>query len=305
METSEGAKKETESEAKLRAAKEKANQIIIEVEQYKAMVEQPKGKMTDQVISDDEFFHLTCHIDPLVRSKIETGDFVDLEKLLPKDRPDRLNEGKMDLINKDGQTYFVSAQKETKITNVRRWEQAFRIYAAIYSTANPHRAAEIWQYVYVINSAASTYVWEEVAYYDYTFRQLMAANPERSWAKTYVQMWQMALRTHLNKGNSFGFRSFQSQNQNHYSGGHSENGQKPKSKYCWKFNRNFGCQDASCKYPHKCYYCHNNHGIHVCRKKDKRGGGNNSNSSYPSSAAPSTSTASNQSNQTNTQNKSN
>ena len=36
-------------------------------------------------ISDDEFFHLTCHVDVNLKSKIQRAEFVDLEKLLPRD----------------------------------------------------------------------------------------------------------------------------------------------------------------------------------------------------------------------------
>ena len=54
---------------------------------------------------DDEFFHLTCHI---VRNinKIEKGDFVELEKLLLKERNDSSDDGRVDLIHKDSQTFF-------------------------------------------------------------------------------------------------------------------------------------------------------------------------------------------------------
>ena len=248
---------------KIKQAKDRADQIILEAEQYKAMVDQPTGN-TENIqslnvnqgpgISDDEFFHLTCHIDMNIRSKIEKGGFVELEKLLPRDRNDR-TEGKLELVNRDGQTYFAPSQRDSRITNIRRWEQAFRIYAAIYSTANPHRSGEIWQYVYVINSAATTYVWEEVAYYDFTFRQLMAANPGRSWAKTYVQMWQMALRTHIRTSNNSSNR-----------GGQGEGQRKPR--YCWKFNKGVACVESSCNFPHKCYYCHGtSHGIQSCREE--------------------------------------
>ena len=37
-------------------------------------------------VSDDNFFHLTCHIDPNLIHKIEKGEFIELEKLLPKDK---------------------------------------------------------------------------------------------------------------------------------------------------------------------------------------------------------------------------
>ena len=36
--------------------------------------------------SNEDFFQLMCHVDASLRSKIENGEFVDLEKLLPKDK---------------------------------------------------------------------------------------------------------------------------------------------------------------------------------------------------------------------------
>ena len=37
-------------------------------------------------LSDDDFFHLTCHIDESLKKKIEAGEYVDLDKLLPRER---------------------------------------------------------------------------------------------------------------------------------------------------------------------------------------------------------------------------
>ena len=88
---------------------------------------------------DDEFFHVTCHVDNNLKQKIQCGDFVELEKLLPKTRSRPGSENKMDLVFREGHSYFVSTASESKITGIRRWEQAFRIYAAIYSEANPAR----------------------------------------------------------------------------------------------------------------------------------------------------------------------
>ena len=80
-----------------------------------------------------------------------------------------------------------------KINSVKKWDQAFRVYAAIYTQANPTRSSEIWQYVYVIHTAATSNPWDNVAFYDITFRELMASKPWRSWGKTYTQGWNMAL----------------------------------------------------------------------------------------------------------------
>ena len=208
-----------EEKEKLSQARTRANRLILEAEQYKAKIEVPKGRSLDDKEMDDDFFHLSCHIEPGLRTKIENGEFIELEKLLPRNNIDGDSEDRMELVNKDGQIFFVPASsRDNKIRNVRRWEQAFRVYAAIYSAANPHRAHEIWQYVYVINSAASCYVWEEVAQYDFMFRQLMARNPGRSWAVTYTQMWQMTLRHVVNKGTGCGMSSGSSNG-----GGNSQN----------------------------------------------------------------------------------
>ena len=259
MNGDENANRYTDERDKLTQARTRANRLILEAEQYRAKVEAPKGMSA----LDDEFFHISCHIDPNLKSKIENGEFVELEKLLPRNNFDN-DDDRMELVNREGQIYFVSANsnRDNKIKNVRRWEQAFRVYAAIYSAANPHRSHEIWQYVYVINSAASCYVWEEVAQYDYMFRQLMSRNPGRSWAVTYTQMWQMTLRHVLAKGGNGG-------NPNSYNH-QQQNGQgKRRKKYCWKFNKG-QCSDPHCKYPHKCFYCDGKHGVFTCYKKGNR-----------------------------------
>ena len=97
---------------------------------------------------------------------------------------------------REERTYFIpqSTNNTVKINHVRAWERAFRVYAAIYTQANPHRAAEIYQYVHTINLAAMSFSWDNVAYYDYHFRQLMAKNPQRSWGKVNTQLWSLAMR---------------------------------------------------------------------------------------------------------------
>ena len=117
-----------------------------------------------QGVSDDDFFHPTCHINPTLIHKIERGEFVELEKLLPKDRS-KLGRGsnddnRLEWVHRDGGSFLVPAQRDGKIGSFRRWEQAFRAYATIYCGANPHRAKEIWQYITVINTAATSCLWD-------------------------------------------------------------------------------------------------------------------------------------------------
>ena len=171
----------------------------------------------------------------------------------------------MELLNRDGMTYFVLAEdRDHKIRNVRRWEQAFRVFAAIYCRAFPQRSVEIWQYVYCINTAASSYHWDNVAYYDYTFRQLMAYKPHRSWAKTYLQGWNLAMRDPLNKQNS------SSGGANSFSSGDKKSGKSWRDRCCWDFNRTGSCNKANCHFDNRCSYCGGfSHAAINCFKRKK------------------------------------
>ena len=270
--------------------KDVADKILIESEKYKAQLAAPKGNdlIVDQNVeilrkfdNDDDFFHITCHVDPNVKQKIQQGDFVDLEKLIPKDRGIGGNpfqeEGAMELVTQDGHTYFTPARdRDTKISSLKRWDQAFRIYAAVYTEANPSRSAEVWQYVYVIHRAAQSYQWDNVLQYDTTFRRLMAEKPWHSWSKTYTQGWNLAMNDPLPRHNKGGPNKFFPGH-----GGNSDAGGKSwKDSCCWKFNKGkCSASAAECDFDHMCTYCEKwGHGFHVCYKrlaKTGKAGGNN------------------------------
>ena len=56
------------------------------------------------------------------------------------------------------------------------------------------RSKEVWQYIDNINTAASSFIWDNVYSYDITFRRLMEFNPHRSWAVTYTKMWNLCTK---------------------------------------------------------------------------------------------------------------
>ena len=65
-------------------------------------------------VTDDDFFHLTCHIDDILKQKIEKGEFVDLDRLLPKDRTQLLkqeNESRYEWVRTDGIPFFGTSQE--------------------------------------------------------------------------------------------------------------------------------------------------------------------------------------------------
>ena len=181
----------------------------------------------------------------------------------------------MEWVSKDGLTLLAPAQdRELKVKNIYRWEQAFHVYAAIYSNANPTRSGEIWQYVYVINSAAQTYQWDNVYYYDTTFRQLMAEKPHRSWTKVYTQLWQLALRDVIPKGSGSG-GGYQNQSAHQVGENSKQQGKSWHDRCCWHYNRTGSCTKANCHFDNRCSFCGAwNHGAYTCYKKSNNNGGN-------------------------------
>ena len=210
------------TDLQLMEANDRTEQTIVEAEKFHAQINKPPGELNLNHVGlnsqlgemsagtglmDDNFFHLTCHIDSNLKQKIEKGEFVDLDKLLPRDKIAALNgyseDSRMEWVQRDGGMYLVPARKETRINNFHLWEQEFHLYASIYCDKNPCQMKEIWQYISVIQTAVSAYIWENVYSYDITFHQLMQFNPNRSWAVTYNQMWNLSMCEPLPK-NRFG-----------------------------------------------------------------------------------------------------
>ena len=253
------------------------NRMVVEAEKFRANINAPQGmsdgvnkEMLAHVLdNDDDFFHVSCHIESSLKEKIERGEFVELEKLLPRNKvATQTADKRMEWVTRDGMTYLAPVQdRDCKINSIRKWEQAFRVYAAIYSKANPGRASEIWGYVYTINTAASSYHWDNVAQYDFTFRQLMHEKPWRSWSKTYMQGWNISLRDPTGR-NSTGHQIFQNNNNFSNTGSSNRCFGDWRDDCCWRFNKNRCKKNAdACHFNHRCTYCGGwNHGFHNCRK---------------------------------------
>ena len=223
---------------------ELAKEAILNAERFKADIHSsgmnnensvPPVDLNFDDNKDEEFSEGTCHVDQPSIVKICNGQFMEVAKLIPKQQAIKTEENKrLEFVNCDGMTYYIpsAAEKEQKIYNVRKWEQGFKVYAAIYSKANPHRAAEIWQYIHTINLAASSYHWDNVAYYDFMFRQQMAKYPQRSWRKINHQLWSLAMRDPISSKSNYN-------NNNQNSGSHSGCGRQDfKENTCWRYNRN-------------------------------------------------------------------
>ena len=92
---------------------------------------------------------MTSQIEPGLKAKIERGEFIDLERLLPKDKfssgirgNDDLNKQLFQLISQGTNSYLSPPSDQrsgNRISSVKKWDQAFRVFAAIYTQANPSR----------------------------------------------------------------------------------------------------------------------------------------------------------------------
>ena len=139
------------------------------------------------------------------------------------------------------------------------------MYATLYCAKNPDRAREIWQYVSIINTASMSYNWDNVYNYDMVFRQLMEFIPNRSWAVTYNQMWNLSMTNPLTP---------QHQSKRGIANNNSQGNCSSKKKldYCWSFNNGIKCRfGKKCKFIERCSYCDSpSHGVVNCEKVDRK-----------------------------------
>ena len=245
--------------------RDRAEEAVVEAEKFKASIEPPapgndsmsSEKAPEGVESgedlgdDDELFEVAMHVEDVTQGQIAKGGFIEVEKLIAKQESkiDGSEQHSLKLVNRDGVSFLVAGEdKET----------------AIYSKANPHRAAEIWQYIHTISNAANTFHWNNVAYYDYMFRKIMAKRPNRSWAKTHMQLWTTSMKHHLPPGHNAGHPGGAQGG-----GSHVQKKKDWRDNVCWKYNKN-KCQNPKCNFEHRCSYCasYNHIAIH-CRKKRK------------------------------------
>ena len=145
-------------------------------------------------------------MDANLQDKIRKSEYVEFARLLPRDRH-TLEDGQLELINRGGQTFFVSASERDNayvISNYHKWEQAFRIYSKVYLQTYPQEATELLQYNHVIFTASLSYVWDNVYTYDKEFRSHLAAFLNQSWGIILQQAWSMCLKDKVNHNSNFG-----------------------------------------------------------------------------------------------------
>ena len=142
------------------------------------------------------------------------------------------------------------------INTYQKWEQAFRIYSNVLTSAFPKKATELLQYNHTIHSAAASYHWDNVYSYDKEFRYHISRHPYRSWAAILQQAWTMLLKDRIRNNNSY------------FQKGSFNRGSKKDKEPCHRFNKGRCTYGLSCKFDHRCSVkkCGKfGHGAHICR----------------------------------------
>ena len=181
-------------------------------EASKARIYQVRGKAVNDnifdtnellhsVLVDEEYTLVESHVDEVTCQKIIVGDYVDLAKLLPRDKVLLQQDHRMEMINKNGHTYWVlvSERELGSITSYQKWEQAFRVFSTIFVEAHPQKAKELMQYSHTIFSTLLSYIWDNVYAYDIDFCIHISKFPGRNWGIILSQAWAMRLKDKLGK----------------------------------------------------------------------------------------------------------
>ena len=135
-------------------------------------------------VVDENYLVIGNYVEEHIRQRIENSEYVDFSRLLPRDRLAAEEDNRMEIVNKNGRTFFVPAVDADPggISNFSRWDQAFRVFSNIYTRRFPGRASELIQYNHIIHTASLSYTWENVYLYDRDFRLHLSHFPNQSWA---------------------------------------------------------------------------------------------------------------------------
>ena len=141
----------------LKLAQRRSEKAIIEAEKFRARIEPPQG-MCETIqpqsnipnigsgVSDDDFFHLTCHIDPSLIHKIEKGEFIELEKLLPKDKINsKTEESRLEWVQRDGGTFLNVRTKSQILEGGSRLSMPMPLFTAGLTLIGQRRYGNISQ----------------------------------------------------------------------------------------------------------------------------------------------------------------
>ena len=124
--------------------------------------------------------------------QIQTGEFFELSKLLPKNLFATTNEQPVSLTLENSTLKVkTSTQSVTNITDIKQWTTAFTTYMSVFTHEFPNRSQEFLQYMSIILHAAQCHKGMGCCIYDIKLRRKAALNHALDWAKIDQQLWLM------------------------------------------------------------------------------------------------------------------
>ena len=192
---------------------------------------------------------------------IESGEFFELAKLLPKN----LNKSNVGSDYPDNVGFTISSagisltpRKPQVLTNIEEWTTAFNTYLLIVVQKFPNRATELLQYMETICYAAKTHGGLGWCIYNHKFRHKAASCRTLSWANIDTQLWLRiftASATQLHEDYSL------------FSNGPSNRAGATRDGVCHSYNRGRPCPfRPNCPYVHQCnrFGCGRKHPGYQC-----------------------------------------
>lgn len=181
--------------------------------------------------------------------EIQSGEFFELSKLLPKNLS-AFDDGDPLTLTMENSVIKVSkkAHSSTSITDIEQWTTAFSTYMSIFIRKFPLRSQELLQYMSIIRYAAQFHKGLGWCIYDFKFRQKASLDKSLVWSRINQQLWLMiftvapsVLREEyplFSKGPNVSV-----------SAGAANRGT------CINFNRTGSCFREPCAYRHVCNKC--------------------------------------------------
>ncbi|XP_078379992.1 uncharacterized protein LOC144662898 [Oculina patagonica] len=206
---------------------------------------------------------------------IQSGEFFDLSKLLPKNLS-LYDEDDNVLLSLENSVVKVSKKSKptasTSITDIEQWTTAFTSYMSVLIDKFPTRSQELLQYISLIRYAARVHKGLGWAIYDFKFRQKASVNKSLNWSVVDTQLW-LTIFTVSPAVLKEEYPLFSNGPQRSVSGGANRG-------TCNFYNRSGTCNKVySCYFRHVCNRCGGSHPrvdcpAHPVRQPEREGGRN-------------------------------
>ncbi|KAK3753047.1 hypothetical protein QZH41_010019 [Actinostola sp. cb2023] len=185
---------------------------------------------------------------------IQSGEFFDLSKLLPKNLSlYNVNDDENLTLSLDNSVIKVVKRRATTaaITEIEQWTTAFTVYMSVFTVKYPLRAQELLQYVTLVRYAARVHTGMGWAIYDHKFRQKSGLDKSVLWSTIDQHLW-LTIFTVAPSVLREEYPLFKQ-------GPHSSVPSGGVKGTCHKFNRTGFCDKSSCQYRHTCSKCGGSH----------------------------------------------